>query len=371
MKITCQREPLLAAFQTAAMVAPTRSPKAILQNVKIEATEKEVVMMATDMEFSVRITVAGVEVDKPGSAVLPVSRFNSILRESSDDQIRIEGTERGYTVKGERSQFKLPAENPEEFPNVPAFKESKYHVIAAPLFRELVSRTEYATDVESSRFALGGVLLELDGDKLTAVGTDGRRLAKMVGPAEAVGGHSTTEVQTIIRTQSMRLLGRAIADSDEYVHVCSRGNDIVLRTPRATFTSRLVEGRFPRWRDVFPQRNNSIQIQLAVGPFFSALRQAAVVAAEESRGIDFDFGNGLLVLSAKSANFGESRVEMPIPYDGAVIGVTLDHKFVADFLKVLKPEQQFTLDIESADAAALFSTDDGYSYVLMPLARDR
>jgi DNA polymerase-3 subunit beta len=193
----------------------------------------------------------------------------------------------------------------------------------------------------------------------------------MEGPAEAVGGHSTVDTQTIVRTQSMRLLGRAISDADEFVHVCSRGNDIVMRTQRATFISRLVEGRFPRWRDVFPQRADSIKIQLAVGPFFSALRQASIVAADESRGINFDFGNGQLVLAAHSANFGESRVELPIPYDGPVVGVTLDHKFVADFLKVLKPEQQFTLDIENADAAALFSTEDGYSYVLMPLARDR
>jgi DNA polymerase-3 subunit beta len=95
------------------------------------------------------------------------------------------------------------------------------------------------------------------------------------------------------------------------------------------------------------------------------------VASDDSRGIDFDFGKGTLLLTARNANLGESRIEMPIPYDGDTIGVTLDHKFVADFLKVLKPEQSFQLEIENADAAALFTTDDGYAYVLMPLARDR
>jgi DNA polymerase-3 subunit beta len=370
MKIICQREDLLAAFQTAAMVAPTRSPKPILQNVKLEATEQEVVLMATDLDFSVRVSVPGVQIVKPGSAILPVQRFNSILRESSDEQLTLEGTDRGYKVKGDRSEFKLPAENPDEFPAIPAFKEEKYHIVSAALFHEIVGRTEYATDVESSRFALGGVLLELEGNHLIAVGTDGRRLAKMEGPAEAVGGHSTADVQTIVRSQSMKLLGRAINASDEYVHLCSRGNDIVLRTPRATFISRLVEGRFPRWRDVIPARHDSVQINVAVGPFYSVLRQAAVVASEEKRGINFEFGNGKLVLRVENPNLGESRVEMPIPYDGGVVKVTLDHKFLADFLKVLKPEQSITVDIVDADSAALFSTDDGYSYVLMPLAGD-
>ena len=119
---------------------------------------------------------------------------------------------------------------------------------------------------------------------------------------------------------------------------------------------------------MFPRRQQAVKIDLTVGPFFSALRQAAIVASDDSRGIDFDFGKGTLLLAARNANLGESKIEMPIPYDGETIGVTLDHKFVADFLKVLKPEQQFQLEIENADAAALFTTDDGYAYVLMPLA---
>lgn len=371
MKITCNREKLLSAFQTAAMVAPARSPKPILQNVKLEVNEQGAVLMATDMEFGVRIQVAGVDIAKPGAAVLPVQRFNSILRESSDEMLRIEGSDRGYTVKTDRAEFKLPAENPDEFPNVAEFKEEKYHLVAAPLFREIVTRTEFATDVESSRYALGGVLLEMEGSKITAVGTDGRRLARMEGPAEAVGGHSTAETQTIIRAQSMRLLGRALSDADEQVHISSRGNDVVMRTPRATFVSRLVEGRFPRWRDVFPRRTEAVRIPMTVGPFFSTLRQAAIVSGDDARGVDFDFVSGTMVLTARNANFGESRVELPVPYDGASLGVTLDHKYVADFLKVLKPEQSFTFEMENADAAALFTTDDGYAYVLMPLARDR
>jgi DNA polymerase-3 subunit beta len=370
MKIVCSREALLASFQVAAMVAPTRSPKPILQNVKLEANEQEVVLMATDLDFSVRVAVADVQVHKPGVAILPVQRFSALLRESSDDQLTLESTERGYRVKGERAEYKLPAENPDEFPTIPPFREERYHVVAAPLFHEIVSRTEYATDTESSRFALGGVLLELEGDRLIAVGTDGRRLAKMEGPAESVGGHSTSETQTIVRAQSMKMLGRGISAADEYVHICSRGNDIVLRTPRATFISRLVEGRFPRWRDVIPTHRDSVQISLPVGPFYAAVRQASVVASEDKKGVDFEFGNGKLVLRAENPNLGESRVEMPIPYDGSVVHIKLDQRFLADFLKVLKAEEMVMVDVLDADSAALLSTDDGYSYVLMPLAGD-
>ncbi len=75
-------------------------------------------------------------------------------------------------------------------------------------------------------------------------------------------------------------------------------------------------------------------------------------------------------MAGLTAEIGQSRVELPIPYTGELITVTLDHRFVADFLKVLDSEKTVTIDIQGSDAAALFLTDDGYGYVVMPLARD-
>ena len=369
MKITCDREHLLSAFQTAAMVAPSRSPKPILQNVKLEVTASGAMLMATDLEVGVRINVPGLEVDAPGNVILPVARFGNILRESSDEKLHIQADVEGVTVKGERSEFKLPGGNPDEFPSVVTFAEEKYHKLSARLFKELIRRTLFATDTESSRYALGGVLLELEEQKITAVGTDGRRLSKMEGPAESVNGHLSGEVMTIVPTRSMQLIERALTDPEAEIQLAARANDILVKSPTATIYSRLVEGRFPRWRDVFPVRQQAIQIEITVGPMYSALRQAAIVSDEESRGIDFAFGEGKLVLSGAAAEVGRSRVELPIPYTGAAVGVTLDHRFVSDFLRVLEPEKTFTVEIENEESAALFTTDDGYGYVVMPLAR--
>jgi DNA polymerase-3 subunit beta len=371
MRITCDREPLLSAFQTAAMVAPSRSPKPILQNIKLEVTDSGAIVMATDMEVGVRIEVPGIQVDALGSALFPVSRFGSILRESSDEKLAIEVDAAGVRVRGERSEFKLSGGNPDEFPSVVSFAEEKYHKLPARLFKELIRRTLFATDTESSRYALGGVLLEMEPNRITGVGTDGRRLAKMEGPAEAVNGHVSGETMTIVPARSMQLIERSLSDLEAEVWVAARANDILVKSPTATIYSRLVEGRFPRWRDVFPGRQNAIRIELTVGPMYSALRQASVVSDEDSRGIDFAFGEGKLVLTAVTAEVGTSRVELPIPYDGQPVTVTMDHRFVADFLRVLEPEQLFTVEIENDESAAVFGTDDGYGYVVMPLARDR
>jgi DNA polymerase-3 subunit beta len=375
MKVLCDREKLFAAFQIASVVAPARSPKPILRNVKFEVAgggaEGAGTLMATDLEVGVRVVLAEVQVEAPGSAILPIDRFGSILRESSDAQLRIESDGQGTLVRGERSEFKLPSGNPDEFPAIAEFSEAKYHTLPARLLKELIRRTVFATDTESSRYALGGVLFEMSEDKIVAVGTDGRRLAMMEGPAKSEGGHRTGDTMTIIPTKAMHFIERALSDGDAEVQLAARPNDVLIKTPRVTVYSRLVEGRFPKWRDVFPRRADAMKIEMVVGPLHSAVRQAAIVTNEESRGVDFTFGDGKVVLSGRAAEMGQSRVELPIAYDGASVAITLDPRYVSDFLKVLDPEKTFTLEIKDSESAAVGLTDDGYGYVIMPLARDR
>lgn len=371
MKIACTREKLLSAFQTAATVVNVRSPKTVLQNVRMNAQGDSVSLVATDMEVSIRIEIPDHPAEVPGSALLSVAQFGSILRESSDETLLIETDEQGVVVSGERSRFRFPSGNPAEFPDVFGFDASNYYVVKARLFRELVRRTLFATDTESSRYALGGVLLEFEEERLTAVGTDGRRLAKMDGPYEQEGEPTTGDAMTIVPTRSMQLIERTLTDLDADVHLAVRGNDLVVRTPETTVITRLVEGRFPRWRDVLPNRPDATNIDISAGPMLAAIRQAAIVSNKEHRGIRFAFGNGSLVLSGVTADVGESRIEVPIAYDGEEIVLSLDHRFVIDFLKVLDAETSFTVNLLDSDSAALFETDDGYAYVLMPLALEQ
>lgn len=360
------------AFSLAASIAPARSPKEILQNVKVTASGGKLTLTATDMEIGIRLEVEeGVEIEVEGTALLPVQRTMAILRESTDETLLLETDESGIQVSGSRSKFRLPGNNPDEFPPVVSFDEEKYHVIPSRAFRSMVRRTVFATDTDNSRFALGGVLLEMTGQGVTAVGTDGRRLACVESTGESVGQHETSGNSTIVPTRAIQLMERAVDDSEETVDVAARPSDLLLRTKSAVIYSRLVEGRYPNWRQVIPKRTDAIQLDMTVGPVFAALRQAAIVTDQESRGIDFTFGDGTLKLEASTKDIGQSQIELPVAYDGEPITLTMDHRYLADFCKVLDREATFMMEIESSSSPALMTTDDGYSYVIMPMSRDR
>lgn len=370
MKIRCPKEPLLAALQSATAVVPTRSPKPVLTNVKLEATPGGVVLSATDLEVGIRIEIEGVEISAPGAVLLPSTRLMAIVRESGPGtvfDIHSDGT--ATLVKAPRSEFRLPAEDPLEFPSVATFPTGEYFELATPLVRELVKRTVFATDSESSRYALGGVLVEFSQPGVIAVGTDGRRLAKMQGPAEARDG-AQADAQPIVPARAMQLIERCLGGGDQTVHLAVRSNEILVKTGGTTISARLVEGRFPRWRDVFPERPDAVRVQLVAGPLLAAVRQAAIVTSEQSKGVDFSFESGQLVLSGRSAESGESRVELPIDYSGATVRIKLDPRFMADFLRVLDPAATVAVEITDAQSACVCSTEDGYGYVIMPLAAD-
>jgi len=374
MKLRLNREPLLAALQSSSAVVPARSPKPVLSNVKLETLGSVAILSATDLEVGIRIELEGVETSAAGTVLLPSGRLMAIVRESQPGtvfEIYSDGT--AAVVKAPRSEFRLPAEDPLEFPSVATFPAEPCFELSAPLMRELVKRTVFSTDNESSRYALGGVLLELSAQaaagSVIAVGTDGRRLAKMEGPVAAQDG-SPADAQPIVPARAMQLIERCLSDTTVPVRVAVRPSEILIRTGNTTISARLVEGRFPRWRDVFPDRPDAAKVKIVAGPLLAAVRQAAIVTSEQSKGVDFSFEPGQLVLSGRSAESGESRIELPIEHGGETVKIKLDPRFMSEFLRVLEGATTVTIELTDAQSACVCRTDDGYGYVIMPLAAD-
>lgn len=369
MKIHCHRPSLAAAFQVVSGVVPARTPRDILKNVKLLAADDAATLIGTNEEVGIRYTIPGVEIEQGGEALLPANRVVAILRELQEDGVNIETTEDVVEIKAGHSQFKLSAHDAAEFPPVPDFDESAYYTISGGAFRDAIRRTYFATDVESSRYALGGVLLDMEADKVTLAATDSRRLAVVTAMCSSNGVDNVENEAPVIPRDAMSLLERSITDDEEDVLIAVHANDVLVKAAACTIYARLVDGRFPRYRDVIPKDPKST-IDLLVGPFYAAVRQAQVVTNDDSRGVDFTFNEGTLTLSSLAADVGSSKIETPIPYDGDELTITFDPRFVADFLRVLEPEDQVHLSLIDKDSAAVFRSGSDYTYVIMPLSKN-
>lgn len=370
MKLHCHRPSLSAAFQVVNGIIPSRTPKEILKNVKLVVANGTATLIATDQEVGIRYEIPGVEIERPGETLLPAARVISILRELTDDGVNLEVANDAVWIRAGHSEFKLPSEDPAEFPPVAAFDEQSYYVVPAAAMQEAIKRTIFSTDVESTRYALGGILLDLGSDDVTLAATDSRRLAVVKVPCRAEKVEHSENANPVVPRAAMSLIERSIGGDDEEVFIALHANDLLLKCGRSTIYSRLVEGRFPKYKDVIP-KESKVTIDLLTGPFYAAVRQAQIVTNEESRGVDFSFANGTLTLNSQAAEIGQSKVELPIAYDGEKLDITFDPRFIAEFLRVLPPESQVKLNLTDSESAAVLRTEDSYTYVIMPLSRDR
>lgn len=370
MKLNCHRGSLAAAFQAVSAVVPSRTPKPILQNVKLKVTDGETVLIGTDQEVGMRYVVPEVEAEGQGEILLPTNRVTSILRELRDDTVTLDVMQDSVQIRAGHSEFKLPVENPAEFPTVAPFAEEEYLIVASRVLKEMIRRTIFATDPESTRYPLGGILLALGDQQLGLVATDSRRLAVVHASCSSHGGMPDRPAPPVVPAKAMSLIERSLTDSDDEVWIAVNANDVLVKTPHATIYSRLLEGRFPKYQDVIP-KDSQLSVDLVTSPFYTAVRQAQIVTNEESRGVDFTFVEGSLVLNSQAADVGQSRIELPVSYSGPEVTITFDPRFISDFLKVLEPETQVHLEMNDPESAAVLRTEDGYTYVIMPLSRDR
>src|SRR5438552_303750 len=152
MKVLCQREGLLSAFQLASVVVPSRDLKPVLRNVKAMAETDRCTFLATDLELGIRLELRGVGVEEVGEALLPVGRLLAILRESTDEQLSIEANSQTCLVRGQFNEFEMGGEDPGEFPDVPAFTGESYHELAGGMLREMIRRTIFAAAIENPRY---------------------------------------------------------------------------------------------------------------------------------------------------------------------------------------------------------------------------
>ena len=372
MKLHCHRPALAAAFGIVGSVVPTRTTKDILKCVRLNVEGDTATLTGTDAEIGIRYVIGGVEADAPGETLLPSARVVQILRELTEEQVSLEEADGKVWIRSGRSEFRLSPEDPAEFPAVAGFSEEAYFSIPGAALREAVRRTLFATDVESTRYALGGVLIEPNETGLTLAATDSRRLAVVELPCTRHGDPGSGPASgAVIPSKAMSLIEKSIAGADDdEVFLALRNNDVLIKSGNGTIVSLLVEGRFPKYKQVIPAAQPII-INMVVGPFYTAVRQAQIVTSDESRGVDFQFADGTLTLQSQAADVGASTISLPIPYEGDPLTITFDPKYVAEFLRVLDTDTPFTLHLTDSDSQAVMRVEGGYTYVVMPLSRDR
>jgi len=357
---------LKEALGSVASAVPGKSPRPILQNVLLSGA----VLSGSDLEIRIDVEV---DADPALTVLLPRDRLQAILGSVNADEITLTPNGTSCVISAGRGTWTLPTEDAADYPTWEPVALKPITRMPADQFVRAVRGVVFATDNESSRYALGAVLIEVAGDVVTLVATDGRRLASVTCEHD----QAVDDSQTLVPARAMEIISR-LADhaGDAGVQLEATGKELVATIGAARVTALLVEGKFPRWRDVLPKRETKATV-VSRADLLSATRAAAICTSEDSRGVEYAFADGIW-LHGQSGEKGESSITCEVVETGKKCSVKLDPAFVSEWLRGINSEEESTVSVDAVDENSPVvlrcgKQDDGtftYTGVIMPLAKD-
>ncbi|MCS7034156.1 MAG: DNA polymerase III subunit beta [Phycisphaerae bacterium] len=365
MKVICNRGALLDALNVTGNVVAARSPKEALKCVKLAASDDRLVISATDLEIAIRYIDSQVQIEKGGETLVPADKLRDIVRESIDDTLSLDVIGEQAHIRGNDAHFKIYTRPADEFPAIPEFRgEADLQIGAGPL-KKLIGQTLFAAARESTRYAFNGVLLVVKGKKLSLIATDGRRLALAREDASSVKKSEKELTQPIIPAKALNLLDKLLDDPEETVSLQLRENQIHFSTPNATLTTNLVEGQFPPYEEVLPKDSDK-KMTASTADFLSAIRRAALLTTEESKGVRMAFNRKGVVLSSRSPESGEATVNFACKYEGSEIEIGFNPVFLIEALRVADSDE-ISLEMTAPNRPGLLKSGANFQYVIMPV----
>lgn len=365
MKVICNRGALLEALNVTGNVVAARSPKEVLKCVKLSAADDRLTISATDLEVAIRYTDTQVQVEKPGETLVPADKLREIVRESIDDTLSIEIVGEQAHIKGNDSHFKIYTQAASDFPPMPEFSGEPDLQIAGGQLKSLINQTLFAAAKESTRFAFNGVLMVVKGKKIHLIATDGRRLAVAKGDPSSVKKSEKELTQPIIPAKALSLVDKLVDDPEDLVGLQIKENQIHFSTSHAALTSNLVEGQFPPYEDVLPKESDK-KMTASTADFLSAIKRAALLTTEESKGVRMAFTKKGLVLSSRSPESGEATVNFACKFEGGDVEIGFNPAFLVDALKVVDSDE-VSLELTAANRPGLLKGGPNFQYVIMPV----
>lgn len=363
MKFVISREALLKPLNLVAGVVERRQTLPILSNVLLQLEGAQLSLTGTDLEVEL---VGRVQLDnagEDGEVTVPARKLVDICK-SLPDHSELEFTldQQRVILKSGRSRFTLSTLPAGEFPNIEDSPTALDFELRQGDLKRLLDRTSFAMAQQDVRYYLNGMLWEIKGGDFRVVATDGHRLA-MANMAQGING----DRQIILPRKGVIELGRLLMSEDDNIHLALGNTHLRAKTAEFTFTSKLVDGKFPDYERVLPRKADK-HVLAEKGDLRSALTRAAILSNEKYRGIRMQLSENELKIIANNPEQEEAEEIVSVDYPGEGMEIGFNVSYLLDVMGVIAGEE-VKLSLMDANSSALIEDNDTSEalYVVMPM----
>ena len=364
MKFTIQREVFLQPLSQVVGVVERRQTLPVLANFLLVARDGRLSVTGTDMEVEL-ISSVDADISQDGEITVPARKLVDIVRALPDgSKINFSLKDEKATISASRSRFTLATLPAAEFPATDHIETLEDVVLEETALKTLLDKTSFAMANQDVRYYLNGLLMDFRGNKLRTVATDGHRLAVCDLEKDI---SVSQERQLIVPRKGVMELSRMLDGDEGTVSLALGRNHIRLVKGSTTFTSKLIDGRFPDYEAVIPVGADR-QILVDKETFIRALQRAAILSNEKYRGVRLEAANGTLKILAHNPQHEEAveEIEAEMNFDQLAVGFNVT--YLLDALAAIDTET-VSLKLKDANSSCLVSAPDSdlNRHVVMPL----
>lgn len=364
MRFSLQRETLLKPLAQVVNVVERRQTLPVLANLLVRIENGQLSITGTDLEVEM-IARAPIEDGQDGDTTIPARKLFEIVRALPDgSKVTVSQSGDKIIVQAGRSRFSLASLPAHDFPSIDEVDAGESMQVPEAVLKELIERTAFAMAQQDVRYYLNGLLFDLRDDVLRCVATDGHRLALCEA---TLHGPSQGKRQIIVPRKGVQELQRLLEGGDRDLELEVGRSHIRVRRDDVTFTSKLIDGKFPDYEAVIPiGADREVRIDRDV--LRAALQRTAILSNEKYRGVRVEVSPGQLRISAHNPEQEEAQeeVEADTQVDDLAIGFNVN--YLLDALTALRGEH-VVLQLRDANSSALVREADNERsrHVVMPL----
>jgi DNA polymerase III subunit beta len=362
MKISCLEENLSKGLSLVSRIVATRGTLEILSHVLLSTEKGRLKLSATNLEIGINYKIGG-KVEEEGSVTVPARLFTELISQLPEGKLIISTDKNNVLVKAGSYESRVNGLAADEFPLIPKIKNKKTFSIKASDLKDGINMVSFASALDETRPVLAGVYFGIKKGKLSLATTDGYRLAEKIIDIN----ESTSEKELIIPTRSLVELSRVISDFNGVVNVYSDDNQIMFETDDFEFTSRLIEGKFPDYKQIIPSGAET-KATVKVNDLVNIIKVAALFSGESVGSINVEIKNkGKISARSSSSQFGDSNAACEAKVEGKDVEIVFNSRYILDVLSNLAGEVTLEVNGKLNPGVIRSVGDKSYVYVTMPL----
>ncbi len=365
MKFETTLDSLSKAAAVANRFAERRANLPVLGCILLTAEGSRLTLRATNLECGVEVVITA-KVATPGTVAVPAGVLAGFLSNARGKSVAAAVVGETLKVETERASAAIKILPHEDFPVLPKVSaERSFKAKSADIVRAIKS-VVYCASLSAIKPELQSVLLYGDAGKLVAVATDSFRLAERAVPLRA--GGSVPEM--LVPARNAAELMRILEDVNEEVEFYYNDNQLSVQTDGVYYTSRLLDGAFPNYKQILPKSFSTEAVVLRED-MSTALKSLSIFADKFAQvSLALEPNKKAMMLSSRNPDVGEQVSTVKAAIDGDQVAVSFNGRYLADSLQAINGDS-VRLHSNGPGKAMLIkdASDDSFFYLAMPMNR--